>query len=90
VTPKAVGPAPRQASASTAAGVTGSVNENESFAPSSDLSSLLAAVRQTPDVRPEAIEASSAQLSSGALNTPQAATDAAQSLLNSGDLTPGQ
>jgi hypothetical protein len=84
VAPKAVTSAPRATTPST--GGSGPVAESGSFAPSADLASLLAAVRQTPDVRPEAITEAAAAVSSGALNTPEAATDTAQALAKSGDL----
>jgi hypothetical protein len=60
------------------------------FAPSGDLSSLLAAVRQAPEVRPGAVEAAAAKLTTGELSAPQAATDSAKALLDSGDATAPQ
>ena len=92
VSPKAVNSAPRPATPAVGgtASATGGVAEVGAFAPSGDLASLLAAVHQTPDVRPEAIESAAAQLSTGGLNTPAAATDTAKALLSSGDLTPNQ
>jgi hypothetical protein len=88
VAPKAVSAPPRPAA--TAPGSAGSVTEGGSFAPSGDLAALLAAVRQTPDVRPAAIADAAAQVSSGALNTPEAAADTAHALARSGDVGSNQ
>ncbi len=82
VAPKAASPASRPATPPA-----GGSTEAGAFAPSGDLAALLAAVRNTPDVRPDAIETAAAQLSTGGLTTPQAATDTAKALLGSGDLT---
>jgi hypothetical protein len=87
VAPKAVGQPVRPAGT---AGAAGAVPEGESFAPSGDLASLLAAVRQAPDVRTDAVASAAAQLAAGALTTPAAAADAAKGLLGSGDLAPHQ
>jgi hypothetical protein len=61
-----------------------------SFAPSADLASLLAAVRQTPEVRSGVVEAAAAKLAAGELSTPQAAADSAKALHDSGDAAPPQ
>ncbi len=82
VAPKAANPTPRPA----APPASGS-SEGGAFAPSGDLAALLAAVRSTPDVRPDAVAAAGAQLAAGGLTTPQAAADTAKALLGSGDLT---
>jgi hypothetical protein len=52
-----------------------------SFTLTSELASLLSAVKQTPDVRTDAVESASARLASGELDTPEAATDTARALL---------
>jgi len=68
----------------------GTASEPNSFAPSADLAALLTAVRQAPEVRPEAVAAATANLSAGNLQTRQAAADSAKSLLDSGDLGRGE
>jgi hypothetical protein len=62
----------------------------QSFSVSSDLAALLAAVRDVPDVRTDAVAGASAQVADGSLDTPAAAADAARALLDSGDLTAPQ
>lgn len=67
--------------ASKAATPASAPTETGSFAMTDQLSQLLAAVRSTPDVRPEAVVSASAKLASGEMNTPQAAKDTATALL---------
>jgi hypothetical protein len=71
--------APRSASQTTAS--PGSPADTSSFAMTDQLTQLLAAVRNAPDVRPEAVASASAKLASGELDTPQAATDTASAML---------
>jgi len=52
-----------------------------SFQPTADLTKLLAAVRETPDVRADAVASAAARLAAGAYDTPEAAGDAARALL---------
>jgi hypothetical protein len=52
-----------------------------SFAMTDQLTQLLSAVRNAPDVRPDAVASASAKLASGELDTPQAATDTANAML---------
>ena len=85
IVPTAVGSAQR-AAARAAEAPAGT--DPGSFAPSSDLAGLLAAVRRAPDVRAGAIESAAAKLAAGALDTPEAAADAAKGLLDSGDAAP--
>ena len=85
VAPKPVESAPRTGAKSADAAPTGGA---ESFALSGDLASLLAAVRQTPDVRAEVIEAAAANLAAGVFDTPEAAAAAANALLDTGDTAP--
>jgi hypothetical protein len=59
-----------------------------SFALSGDLTDLLTAVRQSPDIRPEAIQTAAAQLASGALNTQESASESARAAIQSGDIYP--
>ncbi|MFM8270969.1 MAG: hypothetical protein ACKODX_01335 [Gemmata sp.] len=60
----------------------------ESFALSGDLASLLALVRQAPEVRTEVIEQAAANLAAGVFDTPEAAAGAAQALLDTDDTAP--
>lgn len=59
----------------------GSPVDSGSFAMTDQLAQLLAAVRSSPDVRPDAVASASAKLASGELDTPQAATDSAGAML---------
>jgi hypothetical protein len=71
--------APRAATRTTAS--SGSPADSGSFAMTDQLAQLLAAVRSSPDVRPEAVASASAKLASGELDTPQAATETASAML---------
>jgi hypothetical protein len=51
------------------------------------LAKLLTAIRQTPDIRSDAVESASARVASGALSTPEAATETARALLDSSATT---
>lgn len=82
---KPVESAPRAGTKSTDAAPTSGA---ESFSLSGDLASLLAAVRQTPEVRTEIIEQAAANLAAGVFDTPEAAAGAAQALLDTGDTAP--
>ena len=53
-----------------------------SFAPTANLSQLLAAVKQLPDVRDDAVRSASDRLAGGELATPAAAQDTAQAALD--------
>ncbi|QEL13786.1 hypothetical protein [Limnoglobus roseus] len=53
-----------------------------SFAPTTDLSQLLAAVKQLPDVRGDVVQSATARLNNGELSTPAAAQDTAQAALD--------
>lgn len=64
----------------------GTASEPNLFAPSADLAALLTAVRQAPEVRPEVVASATANLAAGKLQTREAATESAKSLLDSGDL----
>jgi hypothetical protein len=85
-----------QTSAGTAArttrsnGTTGTVADAGSFTPTSELASLLAAVKQAPDVRTDAVESAAARLASGELDTPEAATDTARALFATPPDAPNQ
>jgi hypothetical protein len=69
--------------ANRAGGSTGAATPDAGgFAITDQLAQLLASVRSSPDVRPEAVAAASAKLASGELNTPQAATDTASTFLD--------
>jgi hypothetical protein len=72
--------APRAASQATAS--PGSPADTSSFAMTDQLAQLLAAVRNSPDVRPEAVASASVKLASGELDTPQAATETANAMLH--------
>lgn len=61
-----------------------------SFTPTSELTALLTAVKQAPDVRPEVVESVAARLASGELDTPEAAADTARSLLSDPPAPPAQ
>lgn len=61
-------------------------SDSNSFTPTSELTALLAAVRQSPEVRTDIIESVAAKLESGEIDTPEAAADAARTLLS--DLPP--
>lgn len=86
VAAKPVESAPRTAAkaADAAAG------EAETFALSADLASLLASVRQLPEVRAEVIEQAAANLAAGVFDSPEAAAGAAKALLDAGDTAPPQ
>ncbi|MBN9120340.1 MAG: hypothetical protein J0I06_14480 [Planctomycetes bacterium] len=86
---KPVESAPR-AAAKSADGATGAAGDAESFSLSGDLTALLAAVRQTPDVRTQVIESAATNLAAGVFDTPEAAAGAARALLDSGDAAPPQ
>ncbi len=62
--------------------------DSESFTLSADLAALLQAVRQSPEVRAKVIETVAARLAEGIYQTPEAAAEAAQALLDSGELLP--
>lgn len=85
ITSKPVESAPRTAAKATDAASGG---EAESFALSADLASLLASVRQLPEVRAEVIESAAANLAAGVFDTPEAAAGAANALLDAGDTAP--
>ncbi len=53
-----------------------------SFAPTTDLSQLLAAVKQLPDVRDDVVQGVADRLTSGELATPAAAQETAQAALD--------
>ncbi len=55
------------------------------FAPTVDLARLLEAVRQTPDIRTDVVDAVKARIASGELATPAAAQETAAALYNSLD-----
>jgi hypothetical protein len=59
--------------------------EAASFLPTGDLTRLLAAVRDTPEVRADVIESVAARLAAGQFDTPEAAADTARALLGSGE-----
>lgn len=86
ITKTTANPAPRTAGKATAA--TGSTPDTGTFTLTDELAGLLDAVRQAPDTRADVIEAAAARLASGEFNTPEAATDAARTLLSSGDTAP--
>jgi hypothetical protein len=89
VAPKAVDSAPRPGTKATDS-APGTAGDAGSFSLSNDLTALLAAVRQTPDVRTEVIDSAAANLAAGVFDSPQAAADAAKALLGSGDTAPPQ
>jgi len=60
----------------------------ESFALSADLASLLASVRQLPEVRAEVIASAASNLAAGVFDTPESAAGAAKALLDAGDTAP--
>jgi hypothetical protein len=66
------------------------VSDAGSFTPTSELTALLTAVKQAPDVRPEVVESVAARLASGELDTPEAAADTARSLLSDPPEPPAQ
>jgi hypothetical protein len=84
----AAGAAARAGRAAQSAGAPAGATDAESFALTGELTALLAAVKQTPEVRAAVIESVAARLAAGELATPEAAADAARTLLASGDLTP--
>ncbi len=88
VAPNTVGAAPRATTGKTPEVGAGVGEATESFAQSADLAALLAAVRQAPEVRADVIESAAAQLAAGTFDTPAAAAEAANTLLDSGDLAP--
>jgi hypothetical protein len=67
--------------ASQAAASPNTAADTGSFVMTDQLSQLLATVRTAPEVRPEAIASAAAKLTSGELDTPQAASDTASSML---------
>src|SRR5580692_11690450 len=69
----------RTASQTTAP--SGSPADTSTFAMTDQLAQLLAAVRNSPDVRPDAVANAASKLASGELDTPQAATDTANAIL---------
>ncbi|VTR96404.1 unnamed protein product [Gemmata massiliana] len=56
------------------------------FALTGKLATLLAAVRQSPEVRPDVVAVAAARLAAGDFNTPEAAAAAARSMVNAGVL----
>jgi hypothetical protein len=73
--------APRPANKS--AGTVGNAQaDTGTFAMTDQLAHLLAAVKSTPDVRPEAIAGATAKVASGELETTQAAGDTARAFLD--------
>lgn len=56
--------------------------KKSSFAPTTDLKQLLAAVKQLPDVRDDVVQSVSARANSGELTTPAAAQDTANAALD--------
>jgi hypothetical protein len=74
---EATGPRTANKNATTS----GAASDSGTFAMTDQLSQLLAAVRSSPDVRPDAVASASAKLASGELDTPQAATDTATAML---------
>ena len=59
--------------------------EAEAFVATEELTRLLAAVAEQPDVRPEAVQAASERLQSGDLLTPAAAAEVAKEMLGSAE-----
>jgi anti-sigma28 factor (negative regulator of flagellin synthesis) len=57
-------------------------DSNAGFALTGELASLLAAVRQTPEVRAEVVESIATRVATGEFNTTEAAADAAKALLD--------
>lgn len=55
---------------------------SEEFALTGQLASLLSAVRQFPEVRPDVVAIAAARLAAGDFNTPQAAAAAAAAIVN--------
>ena len=81
-------PSARASSTAPAAGNTSSTSalnpaDTANFAPTGDLAKLLTALRQSPDVRGEAVQGASARVASGELSTPEAATETANAMLQS-------
>ena len=66
---------------------TGSVGPAASYSPTDRLTELLTAMKNTPDVRADVLRSVADRLSAGEFSTPDAAADAAQNLLGSGDLS---
>lgn len=60
--------------------------EDNTFVPTPDLARLLAAVRELPDVRAEAVNAATDAVASGELITREAAADTARAVIASQDI----
>jgi hypothetical protein len=73
--------AARAASQTAATPSSAAAANTGSFVMTDQLSQLLAAVRTAPEVRPEAIASAAAKLASGELDTPQAASETASTML---------
>ncbi|MDB5307468.1 MAG: hypothetical protein JWO38_1670 [Gemmataceae bacterium] len=57
--------------------------EAGAFTPTTDLATLLSAVRNTPEIRADVVQSAATRLAAGELTTPQAAGDTARALLDS-------
>ncbi len=95
VTPSGTYPQAARTSTETATRATGSSPSTPTanpadtgdFQPTGDLAKLLTAIRQTPDVRSDAVQSASARVASGELSTPEAATETARAILDSNKTT---
>jgi hypothetical protein len=73
---------PKATAATAEATASSNVPEATSFAPTSDLVRLLSLVSQSPDVRSDVVDSTSARLNSGEFGTAAAANEAAKNLLD--------
>jgi len=73
---------PKATAATAEATGSSNVPEATTFAPTADLVRLLSLVHQTPDVRSDVVDSTSARLATGEFGTSAAANDAAKNIVD--------